>query len=128
MLCGVLLRCVIVDDSPSLLSASKALLERQGVDVVGLASSESEAVEVIGRTHPEVALVDIDLASESGFDVVRRIAGDPTLAATACILISTHDESDFAELIDASPALGFIAKAALSGDAIRALLSDARGR
>jgi hypothetical protein len=40
------------------------------------------------------------------------------------ILISTHAEQDYAELIAASPAIGFLPKTALSGDAIRGLLAD----
>ena len=39
------------------------------------------------------------------------------------ILISTHAEQDYAELIAASPAIGFLPKTALSGDAIRDLLA-----
>lgn len=39
------------------------------------------------------------------------------------ILISTHAQEEFAELIAASPAVGFIAKAELSADAIEALLT-----
>jgi hypothetical protein len=38
------------------------------------------------------------------------------------ILISTHAEADYADLIEASPALGFLSKSALSGSAIRDLL------
>jgi hypothetical protein len=41
------------------------------------------------------------------------------------ILISTHSEEDFADLISASPALAFIPKAALSGAAIRDALGPA---
>jgi DNA-binding NarL/FixJ family response regulator len=120
------LSLVIVDDSRSLLTDSKALLERQGIAVVGLAVSLAEALVLVADTHPDVALVDIDLGADSGFDVVRRIADDPELASTRCILISTHDEADFEELIEESPALGFISKSKLSGDAVRATLSDAR--
>ena len=40
------------------------------------------------------------------------------------ILISTHAEQDYAELIAASPAIGFLPKTALSADAIRDLLAD----
>ena len=39
------------------------------------------------------------------------------------ILISTHAEQDYAELIAASPAIGFLPKTALSADAIRGLLA-----
>jgi hypothetical protein len=40
----------------------------------------------------------------------------------AVILISTHAEDDFADLIAASPAVGFLSKAELSADAIRDLV------
>jgi hypothetical protein len=39
------------------------------------------------------------------------------------ILISTHAEQDYAELIAASPAIGFLPKTALSADAIQGLLA-----
>ena len=122
---AAVLSLVIVDDSRSLLTDSKALLERQGLAVVGLATTQAEALVLVAETHPDVALVDIDLGADNGFEVVRRIAGDPELGSTRCILISTHDEADFEELIEESPALGFIAKAKLSGDAVRAAVSDA---
>jgi hypothetical protein len=41
------------------------------------------------------------------------------------ILISTHDERDYADLIDASPALGFVAKSDLSAWVIRRMLGAA---
>jgi hypothetical protein len=43
-------------------------------------------------------------------------------AALRVILSSTHDERDYADLITASPAVGFVAKSALSAGAIRDLL------
>jgi hypothetical protein len=40
------------------------------------------------------------------------------------IFVSTHDEREFSGRIDASPALGFIAKTDLSAERIRELLGD----
>jgi hypothetical protein len=40
------------------------------------------------------------------------------------ILISTHAEQDFTELIEASPAVGFLSKSALSADAIHTLITS----
>ena len=40
------------------------------------------------------------------------------------ILVSTHDEQDFAEMITASLALGFVPKSALTADAIRNLVDS----
>ena len=112
------LRSLIVDDNAGYLAAARALLEREGVDVVGVASSCAEAVQLAGKLHPDVALVDIDLGDESGFDVARRLAGVGGSALLPVVLISAYPEGDFAELIAASPALGFLAKSNVSAQSI----------
>jgi DNA-binding NarL/FixJ family response regulator len=119
-----MLRCLIVDDSPPFLDAARALLERQGVTVVGVASSSDEALARAGELRPDVTLVDIDLGGESGLELARRLHGQAGPPPAPVILISTHAEQDYAELIAASPAIGFLPKTALSGDAIRGLLAD----
>jgi DNA-binding NarL/FixJ family response regulator len=116
------LRCLIVDDSPGFLRSARALLEREGMAVVGVASTGAEAVEQAGALRPDVLLLDIDLGQESGFDLARRIQAEAGLPPTNVILISTHAEEDFAELIAATPVAGFLPKADLSAGAIRDLL------
>lgn len=118
------MRCLIVDDSLRFLDAARALLGRQGIEVVGVASTGAEALQRATALRPDVTLVDIDLGGESGFDVARRLRRDANPAPV--ILISTHAEDDYIDLIKASPALGFLPKSALSVRAIRDLL-DGRG-
>jgi CheY-like chemotaxis protein len=119
-----MLRCLIVDDSARFLDAARALLERQGITVVGVASSSAEALQRAEELRPDVTLLDIDLGGESGLELARRLHGRPGPAPV--ILISTHAEQDYEELIAASPAIGFLPKTALSAAAIRDLLA-ARG-
>jgi len=119
------LRSLIVDDNARFLTAARALLERQGIAVVGVASSGSEAVQLAGELQPDVALVDIDLGEESGFDIARRLAGADGPELSPVVLISAYPEMDFAELIAASPAIGFLPKADLSGPSIHAVMARA---
>lgn len=114
------LRCLLVDDSVRFLEAARALLERGGVEVVGIASTGADALSQARETAPDVVLVDLDLDLENGFDVARRLVG----SVPAVILISTHSREDFQELIAASPAHGFLHKSALSARAIREVLGD----
>jgi DNA-binding NarL/FixJ family response regulator len=116
----MLLSCVIVDDSAEFLEAARSLLEREGLPVVGVAANARDALERIDELRPQVALVDIYLGADSGFDVARRVAKE---APTTVILISTRAEDDFAELIAASPAAGFISKSELSAHAIQRFLN-----
>lgn len=118
----VALSVLIVDDSRPYLEVARRLLERQGLAVVGTASTGAEAVARVAALHPQVALVDINLAGESGFEVARRLVGtDPP--GTRVILTSTHAEGEYADLIAESPAAGFVAKERLSAEAIRTILS-----
>ena len=119
---AVALRCLIVDDSRRFLEAARGLLEREGVLVVGAATNGADAVRRAVELRPDVALVDIDLGGESGFEVVRHLVGEAELAPSVVILISTHSEDDYADLIAESPAVGFLSKTRLSGGAIRDLL------
>lgn len=114
--------CLIVDDNPGFLSAARALLEQEGLRVVGVACSGAEAADLAAELHPDVTLLDLDLGTESGLDVARQLASDPDLDPGHLILISAHAEEDFADLVDASPAVGFLAKSALSATAIERLL------
>jgi CheY-like chemotaxis protein len=120
------LRCLIVDDSTRFLEAARGHLEREGIAVVGVASSIAQALQQAERLRPDVTLVDIDLAGESGLELARRLQQAPGSAASKVILVSTHAEDDFADLIAASPAVGFLSKGDLSAGAIRDLL-DRKG-
>ena len=123
-LADVSLRCLIVDDSPRFREEARSLLEHEGVSVVGVAASGAEAVRLAEALAPDLALVDISLGEESGFDVARRLVDGSDLAAPAIIFVSTHDEQEFRGRIAASSAVGFIAKTELSAQSIRRLLGD----
>ena len=118
---------LIVDDNRPFLDAARVLLEREGLSVVGVASTSAEALRQAEALRPNVILVDISLGQESGFDLARRLVDGGQNSDATVILISTHDEADFADLIAASPAAGFLPKAELSAIAIRRIV-DGRTR
>jgi two-component system, NarL family, nitrate/nitrite response regulator NarL len=115
------IRCLIVDDSAHYLEAARTLLEREGLAVVGAVSSCEEALRNAQELQPDVVLVDIGLGEESGLDLALCLAATDS-RGLAVILISTRAEEDFADEVAASPAVGFLAKTALSARAIHSLL------
>ena len=117
------LRCLIIDDNREFLAAASRLLEQEGIAVAGVAVRGDEAIRLASEVKPDVTLVDINLGGEDGLELARRLTDDHGTGAGKVILISTHDEDEFADLIDASPAIGFIPKSALSADAIRRQLA-----
>jgi CheY-like chemotaxis protein len=123
----VALRSIIVDDNAHFLQAARDLLERQGLVVVGVASSGDEALRRAEELRPDLMLVDVDLGNDNGFEVARRIAATPGLEHARVVLISTYAENDYADLVAASPAVGFLTKTDLSRSAIYELLSSDGG-
>ena len=119
---SVALRVLIIDDNPRFLEAARSSLERQGVRVVGVAATGAEALAQTEALEPDVALVDIGLGEESGFDLARRLVeGFPRLRGRV-VLISTRGEDDYADMTEASPAVGFISKSHLSARDLSELL------
>jgi DNA-binding NarL/FixJ family response regulator len=117
----VMLRSLIVDDSETFLTSARRLLESQGLEIVGTATSSAGALDLAGKFSPDLALVDVELGEEDGFALAGELhARHP---ATRVVLISTYDRDEIQDLIAASSAVGFLTKSRLSGDAVRALFN-----
>jgi CheY-like chemotaxis protein len=119
--CRMRLRCLIVDDNAPFRAASRLLLEREGLHVVGVAATAEACLERTEKLRPDVILLDVELGGESGFEVAQRLT-DAVSVIPRVIFISTHPEQDYADLIRESRGIGFLTKSELSRDAIEKLL------
>ena len=114
------LRSLIVDDSETFLASARRLLESQGVEIVGTATSGAEALDLAAELSPDLALVDVELGDEDGLAVAGELLRrSPEMRV---VLISTYGRDEMQDLISTSSAVGFLPKSRLSGDAVRALL------
>jgi CheY-like chemotaxis protein len=116
------LRLLIVDDNVHFLDAARGLLDSDGMSVVGVATTSADGLRLAVELRPDVALVDIDLGEDSGFDLARRLMAGEFASEQQVILTSAYPEEDFAELINTSPAIAFVPKSELSPGAIVELI------
>lgn len=112
---------LIVDDHPSFRASARAVLEEEGFQVVGEASDGASALQAARELRPDVVLLDVQLPDANGFEICEFLCGDGPWPSI--VLVSSRDAADYDGLIQASPARGFISKADLSGDTLRALLA-----
>jgi CheY-like chemotaxis protein len=110
---------LIVDDHPSFRASARTLLEDEGFEVVGEAASGQAALEAVERLHPDLVLLDVQLPDLDGFQVARRLHGN---GSPGVVLTSSRDAADFGAIVTDCGALGFIAKAELSGAALTRLM------
>jgi DNA-binding NarL/FixJ family response regulator len=119
----VALCCLIVDDNQRFLEVASTSLARDGLEIVGTATTTEDALTQTERLRPDVVLVDISLGLESGFDLAQKLVDRFPELQGSVVLISTRSQQDYADLIAASPAAGFLPKARLSASAVRELIS-----
>ena len=112
---------LIVEDHPSFLAVARFVLETDGFVVVGVATDGASAVRETLRVSPEIVLLDVSLPDMDGFEVASqlRAAG----ASSRIVFTSSRDGSDFGSKITDSGGSGFIPKAELSGEVLRALVA-----
>jgi DNA-binding NarL/FixJ family response regulator len=116
------LRCLIVDDSEQFLRAATSSLGRNGIEIVGTATTTVAALDQVAKLRPDVVLVDVGLGEESGFDLTVQLVDAFPYLASRVVLISTRAEDDYGDLVEASPAAGFVPKSELSASAVRELV------
>jgi DNA-binding NarL/FixJ family response regulator len=112
-------RVLIVDDHPTFRKSARLLLESEGYDVVGEAGDGASALSAARELAPDVILLDVQLPDVDGFDVAARVLDGED--GPVVILTSSRDGADFGPLVERSGARGFIPKAELSGERLRAL-------
>lgn len=100
----VALKVMIADDSQPVAEMLCELVSDPGrIEVVGTADSEASAIEAIRRLAPDAVVLDLQLRTGSGTDVIRAVRADPALAAIRLIVTSNHTSP---QLRDGCLALG----------------------
>ncbi len=93
------------------------------MEVAGSASTLADAIAQAQALRPTIALVDVDLGGESGFDVVSTLS-DEVSPAPMLILTSTHPVDDFVDMVESSAALAFVPKFGLTARLLLDILAQ----
>jgi DNA-binding NarL/FixJ family response regulator len=113
-------RYLLVDDSDEFLASATRLLESQGIEVVGRATTGAEAIRLVLALAPDAVLLDIELGEEDGIALTHTL--HERAPDIPIVLISAYERDDLGDLISGSRAAGFVPKRALGVDAISAVL------
>lgn len=112
---------LVVDDYGGFRAWARAFLEAEGYRVVGEAADGEEAISAVRRLRPDVVLLDVHLPDLDGFEVARRLAGEPE--PPVVVLVSSRELAEFGRRVADSGVHGFISKVELSGETLHAVVS-----
>ncbi len=116
---------LLIDDHPLLRQALTGVIENQfPSSVVREAATGEEAIQIVRAEPVQMAILDIGLPDVGGLTVLRRMR--QLRPSIKCLVLTMHDNPQYARLAMAHGASGYLTKGATPGelsDAIRTILS-----
>jgi DNA-binding NarL/FixJ family response regulator len=122
-----LIRVVIAEDQELVRDGFAMILDAQeDIEVVGLAPNGAEAVEVVEREHPDVALLDIRMPILDGIQATRRLR-DGGFEKLRILILTTFDLDEYVYEALKAGANGFLLKDVPRADLIDGIRTIAAG-
>jgi DNA-binding NarL/FixJ family response regulator len=122
------IRVVVVDDQALVRMGVRALLAVEpDTELVGEATDGRAGVDLVRRTRPDVALMDIRMPALDGLAALREITADRALAATRVIMLTTFGLDEYVFEALQAGASGFVLKDADPEELLRAVRVVAAG-
>jgi DNA-binding NarL/FixJ family response regulator len=122
------IRVLLADDQVLVRAGFRMLLESAGdIAVVGEAANGGTAVALAREHVPDVVLMDLHMPEVDGVTATRLIAGDPRLAATRVVVLTTFDDDQTVFSALRAGASGFLVKDVEPEELLQAVRVVARG-
>ena len=120
-------RVVIVDDHPLFRKGLEQMIHSDGsFTVCGEAANAAEAMEIIRKLNPDLAIVDLSLPGANGIELIKNIRAEfPTLPI---LVLSMHDESLYAVRALRAGAGGYVMKHEAMANVLEAIQEVLSGR
>ena len=120
------LRIALADDHTLVRAGIRALLEADGgVEVVAESGDGREALELVLRHRPDVALIDLGMPGLNGLELARRLTQE--LPRTRVIVLSMHAEASYVRQALKAGVAGYLVKGAAVSELPLAIESVVRG-
>lgn len=119
------IRILLADDHEMVRQGLKALLERDGFNVVAEASDGRQAVRLIGELEPDIALLDLAMPLMNGITVAKAIQHSAT--HTRVIALTVHTEAPYVMEALRAGIKGYVLKSCAEEELVRAIQEVLRG-
>jgi two-component system response regulator NreC len=119
------LQIILADDHPIVRQGFKAILEREGFEVVGEAADGHEAARLAQTLRPDVAVLDLIMPGLNGLDAARAVL--QASPRTKTILLTVHQEDQYVLGALQAGVKGYVLKTQAITEVVQAIEQVARG-
>jgi DNA-binding NarL/FixJ family response regulator len=119
------MKILLVDDHALIRAGLANLLTQNNHEVVAEASTSSQASALINTHKPEIVLVDINLGTSSGIDLIKEMKKSG--AASKFVVLTMHDDTQTLESAKDAGAIAFVTKSAPTESLLEILQTIATG-
>jgi two-component system response regulator NreC len=121
-----MIRIVVVDDHAVVRSGLRLLLEAEDdLEVVGDAGNARDAIFEVRSAQPDVVLLDVVMAGESGIEALPQLLHEAPKAKV--LMLSMQDDPNYVREAFAAGASGYVLKEAVDAEVVAAIREVAAG-
>ncbi len=123
------LRVIVADDEPLVRQGMRLVLELEpGLEILGEASDGREAVELVRRHRPDLALLDVRMPGMDGIEAARLICAEPGLRDTRVVVLTTFADDELLVAAIRAGASGYLLKSMPPDEIRSSVRAVAEGR
>src|SRR6266404_3310632 len=120
------IRVILADDHTVVRQGLRALLTAEGdIDVVGEAENGRQAVELVKKLLPDVAVIDIAMPVLNGLEATRQITR--AVPSTKVLILSSYSDDEYVSQTTEAGAVGYLVKQTAANELLKAIREAHKG-
>src|SRR5215467_2802164 len=120
------IRVVLADDHTAVRQGLRALLTAEGdIEVIGEAENGRQAIQIVKKLLPDVAVIDIAMPVLNGLEATRQITR--AVPSTKVLILSSYSDDDYVQQVTQAGAAGYLVKQTAANELLKAIREAHRG-
>ncbi len=120
------IRVILAEDHTVVRQGLRALLAAEGdIEIVGEAENGRQAIQLVKKFLPDVAVIDIAMPVLNGLEATRQIA--KTIPSTKVLILSSYSDDEYVHQLTEAGAAGYLVKQTAANELLKAIREAHRG-
>ncbi len=120
------IRVLLADDHTVVRQGLRALLAaEEDIEIVGEAENGRQAIQLVKKLLPDVAVIDIAMPVLNGLEATRQITR--SVPATKVLILSSYSDDEYVQQLTEAGAAGYLVKQTAANELIKAIREAQRG-